>query len=337
MRKGPYRRIVIVLPILLLAALVPIVTGVIIPRQKYQKAMGLLSDGEYAEAYGMLAELGKDEIITGSINARADALLEAGDGDAAYALLAELTDEGSRTRRMEIKRQQIRDTQEGKYFTFGRYEKDNKTENGPEPIEWMVLDRDGDRVLVISRYVLDCIRYDEEYRRVTWETCTLRAWLNGEFLDSAFDADERLLIRTAHVPADPNPDFDVDPGEDTEDKLFLLSIPEAEAYFHPDPYVVPRVGIDAEERQKQGAKFEANPSTLYCKATAYAAAQGNIPRGGVFKGAAHWWLRAPGMRASSAATADAYGLFDTWGHTVNCDGGTQLPGIRPAMWIDLGN
>ncbi len=337
MRKGPYRRIVIVLPILLLAALVPIVTGVIIPRQKYQKAMGLLSDGEYAEAYGMLAELGKDEIVAGSINARADALLEAGDGDAAYALLAELTDEGSRTRRMEIKRQQIRDTQEGKYFTFGRYEKDNKTENGPEPIEWMVLARDGDRVLVISRYILDCVRYDEEYRRVTWKTCTLRAWLNGEFLDSAFDADEQLLIPTTHVTADPNPRFDVDPGEDTEDKLFLLSIPEAEAYFHPDPYVLPLANTgDYKLVKKVLAKYEANPSTLYCKSTAYAAARGNIPRGGAFKGAASWWLRAPGMRASSAATADTYGLFDTWGHLVNCDGGTRLPGVRPAMWIDLG-
>ena len=330
------RIMILLIGLLLLAGIIFIIIGVVIPRQKYQKAMGLLSVGEYDEAYAMLAELGKDEIITGSINERADALLEAGDGDGAYALLAELTDEESRTKRMEIKRQQIRDTQEGRYFTLGRYEQDNKMGNGPEPIQWMVLARDGDRVLVISRYILDCVRYDEEYRRVTWETCTLRAWLNGEFLDSAFDADEQLLIPTTHVTADPNPDFDVDPGEDTEDKLFLLSIPEAEVYFHPDPYVVPRVGINAEERLKQGAKYEANPSTLYCKTTAYAAARGNIPRDGAFKGAADWWLRAPGMRASSAATADTYGLFDTWGHLVNCDGGTCLPGIRPVMWIDLG-
>ena len=234
------RRIMIALLILLLpTGIVLLLTGVVIPRQKTQKAMELLSEGEYAEACAILAELGKDEIIIGSIHARADALLEAGDADGAYALLAELTDEGSREKRMEIKRQQIRDTQEGKYFTLGRYEQDNKPGNGPEPIQWMVLARDGDRVLVISRYILDCVRYDEEYRRVTWETCTLRAWLNGEFLDSAFDADEQLLIPTTHVTADPNPDFAVDPGEDTEDKLFLLSIPEAEAYFHPDPYVIP--------------------------------------------------------------------------------------------------
>ena len=313
--RGRKTRIIPVLALMLFVGIVPILTGIVIPRQKYQKAMGLLSVGEFDEAYGMLAELGKDEIITGSINERADALLEAGDADGAYALLAELTDEESRERRMEIKRQQIRNTQEGKYFTLGRYEQDNKPENGPEPIEWMVLDREGDRVLVISRYILDCVRYDEEYRRVTWKTCTLRAWLNGEFLDSAFDADEQLLIPTTHVTADPNPRFDVDPGEDTEDKLFLLSIPEAEAYFHPDPYVLPLANTgDYKLVKKVLAKYEANPSTLYCKSTAYAAARGNIPRGGAFKGAASWWLRAPGMRASSAATADPYGLFDTWGH-----------------------
>ena len=334
--RGRKTRIIPVLVLLLLAGIVPILIGVVIPRQKYQKAMGLLSDGEYDAAYAMLSELGKDEFIAGSINERADALLEAGDADAAYALLAGLTDEASRTKRMEIKRQQIRDTQEGKYFTLGSYEQDNKTENGTEPIQWIVLARDGDRVLVISRYILDCVRYDEEYRRVTWETCTLRAWLNGEFLDSAFDAEEQLLIPTTHVKADPNPDFDVDPGEDTEDKLFLLSIPEAEAYFHPDPYVFPLVNTgDYKLIEKTLAKYESNPSTLYCKPTAYAAARGNIPRGGAFKGAADWWLRAPGMRVSSAATADPYG-FDIWGHLVNCDGGTRLPGVRPAMWIDLG-
>ena len=318
-----------------LAAAALLVTLVLIPGLRLDRAMTLLEAEEYETAYGLLAELGKDEIITGSINERADALLEAGDADSAYVLLAELTDEASRNKRMGIKRQQIRDTQEGRYFTLGRYELDNKPETGPEPIEWMVLAREGDRVLVISRYLLDCIRYDEEYRRVTWETCTLRAWLNGEFLNSAFDADEQLLIRTTHVPADPNPDFDVDPGEDTEDKLFLLSIPEAEAYFHPDPYVIPR-GVSSELYEKEWAKYEANPSTLYCKPTAYAAARGNIPRGGVFKGAAQWWLRAPGMRASSAATADSYGLFDTWGSVVNCDGLSTIRGVRPVMWVDLG-
>ena len=91
--RGRKTRIIPVLVLLLLAGIVPILIGVVIPRQKYQKAMGLLSEGEYDAAYAMLSELGKDEFIAGSINERADALLEAGDADAAYALLAGLTDE----------------------------------------------------------------------------------------------------------------------------------------------------------------------------------------------------------------------------------------------------
>ena len=337
MRTKMYKRsLIALLVLLLLTGIVFIMVGVVIPRQKTQKAMGLLSVGEYSEAYAILAELGKDDIIIASVNERADALLEAGEADGAYALLAELTDEASRERRMEIKRQQIRDTQEGRYFTLGRYEQDNKPENGPEPIEWKVLARDGDRVLVISRYILDCVRYDEEYRRVTWETCTLRAWLNREFLNAAFDPEEQLLIPTTHVTADPNPKFDVDPGEDTEDKLFLLSIPEAEAYFHPDPCKIPPVYESVKPWEKFIQQYEANPSTLYCRPTTYAAARGSISQGGAGHGAANWWLRAPGMRASSAAYADFYGLFYTWGKVVNCDGATCLPGIRPAMWIDLG-
>ncbi len=63
-------RIIPLLVLLLLTGIVFIMVGVVIPRQKYQKAMGLLSVGEYDEAYGMLAELGKDEIITGSINGK---------------------------------------------------------------------------------------------------------------------------------------------------------------------------------------------------------------------------------------------------------------------------
>lgn len=312
-----------------LTAAVLLLTLVLIPGRKLDRAMALLEAGEYETAYGLLAELGKNEIITGSINARADALLEAGDADGAYALLAELTDEESRERRMEIKRQQIRNTQEGKYFSLGRYEQDNKPETEPEPIEWKVLARDGDRVLVISRYILDCLLYDEEYRRVTWETCTLRAWLNGEFLNSAFDPEEQLLIPTTHVTADPNPDFDVDPGEDTEDKLFLLSIPEAERYFHPVSVPAPHGGSIQEAE-----RYFHTYSTLWCKPTAFAAPKSNVDF--TQNEAVGWWLRTPGLSSASAAMADRLGKIDTWGKLVNCEGGKKTPGVRPAMWIDLG-
>ncbi|MBP3696995.1 MAG: hypothetical protein J6J45_05560, partial [Clostridia bacterium] len=70
------------------------------------------------------------------------------------------------------------DTQVGDYITFGSYEQDNDLSNGKEPIEWLVLDKQDGKVLVISKYALDAKPYNDEYVDVTWETCTLRSWLN---------------------------------------------------------------------------------------------------------------------------------------------------------------
>ena len=82
----------------------------------------------------------------------------------------------------------------GETITFGRYEQDSDPENGPEPIEWLVLASQGDRVLAVSLYALDCRQYHESFTEVTWETCTLRGWLNDEFLNTAFSYEEKAGI-----------------------------------------------------------------------------------------------------------------------------------------------
>lgn len=318
--------------LVLLAVIALVFTGVIIPRQKYEKALALLDNGEYDAAYLILEELGRRDVVAANLNKRADDLLEKGESNAAYALLSGVEDETCRKKRMEIKQQQITETPVGKYFTLGSYEQDNKTANGPEPIEWVILDREEDRILVISRYVLDCLHYDEEYKPVTWETCTLRAWLNGEFLNTAFDLDEMSLIQITHVAADPNPEFSVDPGNDTEDRIFLLSIPEAERYFHPVSIPAPH-GSSVQEAERYFHTY----STLWCKPTAFAAPKSNVDFDFSQNEAVGWWFRTPGLSSASAAMADRLGMIDTWGKLVNCEGGIRTPGVRPAMWIDLGS
>ena len=352
-----FRRWVVLtaVPALLIGAVL-ILTLAVIPKRKTQKAMELLAAGEfetayalleelgrddiaadsrtrraealleaeeYASAYALLKEAGKEELIAASLNERADALLEKGEPDAAYALLAGLTDEAGREKRMAIKRQQIAELKVGRSFTFGLYEQDNSQKNGPEPIRWVILDRDGDRVLVISRYVLDCKLYHEERQPVTWETCTLRAWLNGEFLNAAFDPDELELIQTTHVTADRNPIYDVDPGSDVDDKLFLLSLYEAELYFLPDMTGIAKWRV-----------YEQNYPELLCEPTAYSAARGCAPQSE--NGSARWWLRTPGLSESSAAWVTRTGGLKDQGSLVNCENNSVTPGIRPAMWIDLG-
>ena len=77
---------------------------------------------------------------------------------------------------------------------FGQYPQNQGA--APEPIAWKVLRRESDRILLISKYVLDCKPYNTTQTDVTWETCSLRKWLNHEFLYAAFTAEERKRIPT---------------------------------------------------------------------------------------------------------------------------------------------
>lgn len=200
-----------------------------------------------------------------------------------------------------------KNVQIGDYITFGRYEQDNNTSNGKEDIEWLVLDVQGDKALVISKYALDCQPYNTEYTDVTWETCTLRKWLNVEFLYSAFSSSEIDRIPTVTVSADANPYYDTDPGNATQDKVFLLSITEAGKYFSSD-------------------------SDRECKATAYAVAQGaRASSSDTYEGNCWWWLRSPGYYRRNAAFVYNGGCVYEGGYDVSSD----YIAVRPALWIDL--
>jgi hypothetical protein len=198
----------------------------------------------------------------------------------------------------------------GDIVTFGSYEQDNDTSNGKETIEWQVLAREGSRLLVISKYALDCQPYNTSFTDVTWETCSLRKWLNGTFLNAAFSAEEQKMIPTVTVTADKNPTYGTDPGSNTNDKVFLLSITEVNKYFSSD-------------------------KARICGATDYAEAQGAYTStfdsaGG--KAACWWWLRSPGNISSLAAYVDPYVDVDGYGNNVN----RSNYAVRPALWIDLG-
>ena len=195
-------------------------------------------------------------------------------------------------------------TTNGKTVTFGAYEQDNDTSNGKEPIEWIVLDVQDSRSLVISKYALDCKSYNTSSEEVTWETCSLRAWLNGIFVKEAFSAEEQDKIPTVPVTADKNLKYGTDPGKDTQDRVFLLSIPEASSYF-------------------------ASNEARRCKPTAYAISQGSAVYQSL--GTCDWWLRSPGNNSNSAANADNFGSVGDHGDHVSYGHNA----VRPALWIDL--
>lgn len=195
----------------------------------------------------------------------------------------------------------LADADIGDIISFGGYEQDGNTDNGQEEISWLVLDKKDGKILVISRYGLDWQPYNKTKEDVTWEDCTLRQWLNDEFLNTAFFEEEQERIARVTVAADENPSYSSDPGKATKDKVFLLSIEEAEKYFDSDAERV-------------------------CHVTEYAktAVVNNA-------GACWWWLRSPGSSQTEAAEVMVDGGVRESGYCVNY----MRNCIRPAMWITL--
>lgn len=255
-------------------AFVLVLITVIIPKQKYNQAMELISSGDYDSAYALLEEIGDKETIASNKYDRAIKYIDSGDYKAAYMLLDGLSYRDSAEKLKSAKQAQIKNAKVGDIVYFGTYEQDNDTSNGKENIEWRVLAKENSRVLVISDKALDCQPYNSSYtEEVTWENCSLRKWLNGTFLNKAFSPEEQAQIQNTTVSADNNPQYSTNPGNATTDKVFLLSINEVEKYFNSD------------EARK-------------CAPTAYAKAQG-ASTSDTFKtpsGAATcwWWLRSPG-------------------------------------------
>ena len=202
--------------------------------------------------------------------------------------------------------------EKGSVIKFGKYEQDNDESNGPEDIEWQVLDIKGGKMLVISKYALDCQPYNTPYNKyadVTWETCSLRNWLNSAFCGGTFTEDERALIADSTVYAQANPEYNTDPGNNTTDKVFLLSINEANEYFSSD-----------EERM--------------CIPTAYAISNGVYTNKDYTKGGettCWWWLRSPGSTHFFSAYVNIDGDIIGIGNIT----GRSISAIRPAMWINL--
>ena len=207
----------------------------------------------------------------------------------------------------------------GDVVLFGSYEQDNIASNGAEAIPWYVLDKDGDKLLLMSVYILDNVKYHEKNTNITWEECTLRQWMNDDFYNSAFTASEKKYIRTSYLENADNPYCGTDGGNDTEDKVFALSLAEAEQYF----------GI-AEDYGNYW--LSASPNLSAAKVTAYAKAKGaSVSQYEPTAGNGLWWLRSPGYSTYDAALVGLDGRVHFFGNYVDVD----AYAVRPALWLNL--
>ena len=120
------------------------------------------------------------------------------------------------------KQEALRVLKVGETFLLGKYEQDNDTSNGKEDIEWRVLAKEGNRMLIVSEYALDYVEVKDD----EWITTTIRKMLNNQFYETAFSEEERSYIKTASIDEYSGPD------DKSDDKVFLLSIAEVEKYFN---------------------------------------------------------------------------------------------------------
>ncbi len=257
-------------------AFIIVLNTVIIPNSKYNAAITLMDAGNVIEAYEALVALDGYKDSEDKANSIYD----------------------------KYKVEKLKVAKAGDYVFFGAYEQDNDISNGKEYIEWLVLEVKDGKALVVSKYALDCQQYNTSYADVTWETCTLRKWLNNAFINAAFSADEKAMIPTVTVSADKNPDYRTNPGNATQDQVFLLSITEVNKHFSSD-----------------GAR--------QCKPSDYAVANGAYVNSS--NGNCWWWLRSPGGGQLTAAFVNRDGGVNEGGNGV----GSVIPAVRPALWIDL--
>ena len=277
----------------------------------YAEALLLYESGNYAEALDVFKSLGnykdsadwisKCETALEEKNyTTALSLIESKEYVEAYELLISLNgykDSAEKAKEIyeKYRAEKIRNANVGDIVLFGDYEQDADDTNGKEEIEWLVLAKEDNKVLLISRYALDCKPFDRIRKMASWRECTLNKWLNEEFINEAFSADEQRYIQETNID-------DYALGQYVTCNIFLLSVKEAEAYFESD------------EARK-------------CEPTEYAKSQGAYTFQD-FK-TTSWWLRFHGYTYEQAAFVGITGFVDKYGAEI------YYPNVavRPALWI----
>src|SRR5574344_101585 len=188
----------------------------------------------------------------------------------------------------------------GEYIEFGNYYQ--KSKDYKDVIDWLVLDVQDNKALLISKYALDADRYNFQEENITWSESYIRRFLNTTFINEAFNDEEQKQILLTHLDNPDNPTRGTSGGIPTEDKLFLVSIQEANKYFK----------SDAERR---------------CKLTAY----DKYNSVSIINNSCIWWLRSPGDDTHLASWVLDLGYIGDYGFSVK----NSNHAVRVALWLNL--
>ena len=201
---------------------------------------------------------------------------------------------------------------------FGKYEQDNNYSNGPDDISWYVLKVGNGKALLISKYCLEAKQFEyEKGKKTSWETCSLRKWLNEAFLTTAFSEEERdsILLTTvdnSKEQAGKSQPYSIS-CDSTEDKIFLLSGSEVEENlnFATGPAARPTEYALTAGLQKIN-------HTKYCQ----------------------WWTRGIVSSIANLDTNSKDIPIETFAEIVRNNGmfkaeAQSVQGVRPAMWVEI--
>ena len=188
----------------------------------------------------------------------------------------------------------------GDHFSFGSYPQTAKGE--VQPIEWRVLDLKDGKALVISEKLLDYVPYNTTRTDMTWNDCSLRKWMNNDFLNKAFSEEEQKKI-APFANENLTNRYGVEGGKPTYDKIFALNVKQAEQYFSSE-----------------------NDRIAYITDYVYIKSSGNEER------SEFWWLRSPGFFAYYASFVYYNGDVYEYGNNVDYD----KIAVRPALWVKVG-
>jgi len=186
----------------------------------------------------------------------------------------------------------------GETISFGEY-------------EWEVLKVVDNQALIITKDIIEKRVYNKISGKVTWETSTLRAYLNGDFYDYAFSEEEKASIVSAAIENRNNQWYNSAGGNDTEDKVFLLSLEEVVKYF----------GDSKQLRNR-------NPDSTFWINDEFNSERIAKDLSG---SAAPWWLRSPGNDTALVV----YVADNGWVRVFGWSGHDRYFGVRPALWLKL--
>ena len=190
-----------------------------------------------------------------------------------------------------------------------------------EPIRWLVLNydeymagTDAELELMSELVLTDYIYFNPSYNDGnSWETSYIREWMNGEFYNSAFAAEEQEMIATSTVLNNVTGNYSDGSGPTTYDKIYLRS------YYEMSSGLFSTGTTNQDYARRQCSPTDFALSNYAGKYTSYS----------YRKETSYYWTRSAGSSASYARTVGSDGDLR------NYDVDDRSLGVRPALKVTI--